>query len=127
MMFLPLKRAKPGVFAVLSVNPQPKLRVPSLERLFSEVRWARPMVKPSPAASSACGTLREPKLQHRRSGAYLVMALTVLPLTYCLWCIWSFCEDLRVGIHSPELASLMIGQAPLIGALLKAVERRRSS
>mmetsp|Transcript_40727 Transcript_40727/g.64072 ORF Transcript_40727/g.64072 Transcript_40727/m.64072 type:complete len:232 (+) Transcript_40727:65-760(+) len=45
-----------------------------------------------------------------RIGAYLFVAFTVLPQTYALWCVWSFCEDLRVGIHSPELSSLMIGQ-----------------
>ncbi|CAK9098116.1 unnamed protein product [Durusdinium trenchii] len=30
--------------------------------------------------------------------------------TYALWCIWSFCEELRVGIHAPALEDLVIGQ-----------------
>ncbi|CAK9088815.1 unnamed protein product [Durusdinium trenchii] len=45
-----------------------------------------------------------------RIGAYLLVALTVLPQTYALWCIWSFCEELRVGIHAPALEDLVIGQ-----------------
>jgi len=53
-------------------------------------------------AAFSCGIVR--------IGAYLFVAFAVLPQTYALWCVWSFCEDLRVGIYSPELSSLMIGQ-----------------
>ena len=47
----------------------------------------------------------------------------VLSLTHIIFSLVAFWQDLRVGIYSPELSSLMIGQARnLVDVLMEMID-----
>mmetsp|Transcript_77962 Transcript_77962/g.137413 ORF Transcript_77962/g.137413 Transcript_77962/m.137413 type:complete len:235 (+) Transcript_77962:51-755(+) len=46
--------------------------------------------------------------------SYFSVALMVLVEVYCLWVVWSFCEDIRAGKFGPELSELILGQEALV-------------
>lgn len=48
-----------------------------------------------------------------RIASYFCVAVMVLVEVYCLWVVWSFCEDMRLGKFGPELGEL-IGQESLV-------------
>mmetsp|Transcript_93419 Transcript_93419/g.241496 ORF Transcript_93419/g.241496 Transcript_93419/m.241496 type:complete len:244 (-) Transcript_93419:81-812(-) len=45
-----------------------------------------------------------------RITSYIVVAAAVLVEVYCLWVVWSFCEDVHTGMNGPELSELIPGK-----------------
>jgi len=45
-----------------------------------------------------------------RIASYFLVASAVLVEVYCLWVVWSFCEDVHLGANGPELSRLIPGR-----------------
>eukprot|EP00932_Pfiesteria_piscicida_P007050 SRR837773.17037.p1 GENE.SRR837773.17037~~SRR837773.17037.p1 ORF type:complete len:183 (-),score=21.78 SRR837773.17037:40-588(-) len=61
-----------------------------------------------------CGTFR--------TISYVAVAAGVATEVYCLWVVWSFCEDLRDGKSGPELWELLPARDDIIQKTKKAQE-----
>mmetsp|Transcript_81636 Transcript_81636/g.214296 ORF Transcript_81636/g.214296 Transcript_81636/m.214296 type:complete len:247 (-) Transcript_81636:33-773(-) len=51
-----------------------------------------------------------------RIASYFVVSGAVLTEVYCLWVVWSFAEDVHLGMNGPELSQLLPGRE---GAFVK--------
>mmetsp|Transcript_79705 Transcript_79705/g.161479 ORF Transcript_79705/g.161479 Transcript_79705/m.161479 type:complete len:244 (+) Transcript_79705:155-886(+) len=49
-----------------------------------------------------------------RTASYFVVAAVLLVEMYCLWIVWSACEDAHEGKSGPELSDLIPGKDPII-------------